>query len=216
MRSAATGIPLFLIVLFGALFVASCATTEETSSTPQVPSAWSDPAVPPKPYRNLVVFGVAANGKVRRAYEDDFVAALKARGVTARAGHGLLRDGGLADVKAVRKAVGQSGADGVIVTHLVGERTDAARVSPGSYVTPSLYGSLYPYYQRVYGYVTEPGYYAHYPVLQLETNLYDAPREKLVWSARSETMDPGSEKTTIRQVIASAIKRLAEAGYLPR
>ena len=215
MRPARTGIALLHLILLGAILlgalgVAGCASTTELTST------WTQPGVTPKPYRNLVVFGVAAKPNVRRAFEDSFVAALKARGVKARAGSGLLFDGGLGDVNAVKRAVEQSGADGVIVTHLVGERTQTVHVPTYSYVNPSLYGSLYPYYQRVYGYVTEPGYYATYPVLQLETNLYDVPRQKLVWSARSQTMDPGSEKTTINEVIAAVTRGLAEAGFLPR
>ena len=169
-----------------------------------------------KPYRSLVVFGVAANGNVRRAYEDSFVVALRAHGVQARPGHKLLPEGGVGDVKAIKQAVIQSGADGVIVTHLVGERSETVYVQPHNYVSPSLYGSLYPYYGRVYGYVTEPGYYAKFPVLQLETNLYDAAREKLLWSARSQTMDPNSEKTTINEVIAAMTQALADARFLPR
>lgn len=209
MRFILTGIAPALIVLIGALTGTGCSST-------QVTSAWTDPGVVPKPYRNLVVFGVAAKGNVRRAYEDNFVAALKARGVKARTGTGLLPTGGAGDVNAVKRAVSQSGADGVIITHLVGERSPTGAASPGSFVTLSLYGSLYPYYERVYGYVTEPGYYAKYPVLQLETNLYDAARQKLVWSSRSHTLDPGSEKATINEVIETATKELAEAGYLPR
>ncbi len=209
MRPVPTGIALVVLALLAALLGAGCASTTQLTST------WSDPGIAPRPYRNLVVFGIAANGNVRRAYENNFVAALQARGVKAHAGHGLLPEGGLGDVEAIRKAVGRSGADGVIVTHLVGARAQTVIVPPGSYVNPNLYGSLYPYYQRVYGYVTEPGYYANYPVLQLETNLYDAARQKLVWSTRSETMDPGSEKTTIQEVIAAVTLGLAAAGYLP-
>ncbi len=210
MRPVLTSIALVMLALLSALLGAGC------SSTTQLTSTWSDPAAAPRPYRNLVVFGIAANGNVRRAYENNFVAALQARGIKARGGHGLLPEGGLGDAKSIKRAVGQSGADGIIVTHLVGARAQTVFVPPRSYVDPNLYGSLYPYYQRVYGYVTEPGYYANYPVLQLESNLYDAARQKLVWSTRSETMDPGSETTTIKGVIAAVTQGLATAGYLPK
>ncbi|WP_236848783.1 hypothetical protein [Candidatus Thiodictyon syntrophicum] len=209
MRPVPTGIALVVLALLSALLGAGC------SSTTQLTSTWRDPGAAPRPYRNLLVFGIAANGNVRRAYENNFVVALRARGVKARAGHDLLPEGGLGEVNAVKRVVGQSGADGIIVTHLVGATAQTVVVSPRSYVDPNLYGSLYPYYQRVFGYVTEPGYYATYPVLQLETNLYDAARQKLVWSTRSETMDPGSETTTIKDVIAAVTQGLAAAGYLP-
>ena len=141
MRPVPTGIALVVLALLGALLGVGCAPTTQLTST------WRDPGAAPRPYRNLVIFGIAANGNVRRAYENNFVVALRARGVKARAGHGLLPEGGLGDVKAVKRVVGRSGADGIIVTHLVGARAQTVIVPPGSYVDPNLYGSLYPYYQ---------------------------------------------------------------------
>lgn len=204
MRPAVCAIALILSLPIAA----GCASTG-------IGSAWSEPGRPPKPYSNVLVFGVAAKDKIRRAYEDSFVAALKGRGVRARAGSALLPAGTQGDLEAVRRAVARSGADGVIVTLLVGETARTVRVPPRTYSDPSFYGRLYPYYGRVYDRVTEPGYYANYPVLQLETNLYDARRETLVWSGRSQTMDPGSERTTIADVVAAVIRALTESGYLP-
>ncbi len=205
MRTAVRAIALTLPILLAV----GCAST-------RIGSAWSEPGRPAKPYRDILVFGVAAKSKIRRAYEDSFVAALKDQGVRARAGSSLLPEGALDDPEAVKRAVSLSRADGVIVTHLVGETARTVLVPPRTYTDPEFYGRLYPYYGRVYDTVAEPGYYARYPVLQLETNLYDARRESLVWSGRSETMDPGSESTTIAEVIAAVIAALGEAGYMPR
>lgn len=208
MRTVQRGVAVVLIALLAALLAAGC------SSTPELGSTWSAPGGA-RPYRNLLVFGVAANANVRRAFENNFVAAIRARGVKARAGHSLLPAGGLADAKAVGRVIAQSGADGLIITHLVGARSQTVVVPPGSYTNANLYASLIPYYQRVYGYVTEPGYYANFPVLQLETNLYDAARQRLVWSSRSQTMDPAAEKQTIKEVIATVVNGMAAAGFLP-
>lgn len=204
MRSAVRAIALILAVLL----LAGCSTT-------RIGSAWSEPGRPAKPYRDLLVFGVASKDKVRRAFEDSFVAELKGRGVRARAGSALLPAGAQGDANALKRAVRAAGADGVLVTHMVGETARTVVVPPRTYTDPSFYGRLSPYYARVFETVTAPGYYARYPVLQLESNLYDVRRESLVWSGRSETMDPGSENTTIAEVIAAMIAALSEAGYLP-
>lgn len=209
MRTVQRGPAVVLTALLAVLLAAGC------SSTPPLSSTWRAPGGA-RPYRNLLVFGIAANATVRRAFENNLVAALEARGARARAGHSLLPPGGLADAKAVKRALAQSGADGVVVTHLVGARSERVVVPPGSYTNPSLYASLYPYYQRVYGYVTEPGYYANFPVLQLETNLYDTARQRLVWSTRSRTMDPAAEKPTIKEVVAAVVDGMAAAGFLSR
>jgi hypothetical protein len=152
---------------------------------------------------------------VRRAYEDTFVAALEARGVQAKAAHRLAPDGGLADTRTARRIIDASGAQAVLVTHFAGAPAGGTTPSPRAYVTPSLYGSLFAYYGLVYDNVTEPGYYARHSVLQLETNLYDAERERLVWSARSAAIDPRSEQTTISDVIGVVVESLASSGFLP-
>lgn len=196
-------------LMLTSLILAGCATTQLTST-------WVEPGSTHTEFKDVIVFGVAANETIRRVYEDSFVAALKERGVKARPGYNLLPQGGLSDAKTLKKAVEMSGADAVIITHLVGENTETVYVAPRTYVTPSLYGNLYPYYGRVYDYVTEPGYYAQFKVLQLETNVYSAAREKLVWSGRSQTLDPASENTTINEVIAVVTQSLADSGFLPK
>jgi hypothetical protein len=63
--------------------------------------------------------------------------------------------------------------------------------------------------------VTSPGYYADYQALRLEANLYDTGRATLVWSGRSDTLDPNSEQTMISEVIAAVIEKLRADGFLP-
>ena len=101
MRSAVRAIALILAVLL----LAGCSTT-------RIGSAWSEPGRPAKPYRDLLVFGVASKDKVRRAFEDSFVAELKGRGVRARAGSALLPAGAQGDANALKRAVRAAGADG--------------------------------------------------------------------------------------------------------
>jgi hypothetical protein len=179
-------------------------------------TTWVEPGRAPSPLRDVLVLGMADKETVRRAYEDSFVAALKARGVKARPGHSLLPGGDLAQTNAVRQALRASGAEAVLITHLVGVSAENAQVPERNYVTASLYGGLYPYYGLVYDNVTEPGYYARFRLLAFETNLYDTKRERLVWSGRSQNMDPSSEQTTISEVIAKVTDALAAAGLVPK
>jgi hypothetical protein len=209
MQPISTLIGPYSLALLSTLLLAGCA-----MPSPRTAWTWTDPGVTPKPYSNLIVFGIAPKPNVRHAYEDNFVLALRTQGGKAGVGHGLLPEGGLGDAQAVKRAIAISGADGVIVTHLLGAQTDRVYVPPMSYRSPELYGRLYPYYQRVYGYVTQPDYYAQFPLLIMETNLYDAVSQKLVWSTRSKTMDPNSEHTTIKDLIRSATRGLSEGGYL--
>ena len=72
------------------------------------------------------------------------------------------------------------------------------------------YRGFYDYYAYVGGYVYEPGYYTKHKRVKLETNLYDAKTEQLVWSMQSETMNPNSDKDLIDAKIKAVIKRLKE------
>jgi hypothetical protein len=191
------------------LLMASCAPG-------QLGTTWVEPGTPPKQYRDLLILGIAANPAIRRAYEDNFVNALRDTGISARASHTLLSDRDLSRARAVQDVVKRSGADGVIVTFLAGENPDADTSEQRTHVVPSIYGPLYPYYGRVFSDVTAPGYYANYRALRLETNLYDAGREALVWSGRSDRLDPSSDQTMISEVIAGVIEQLRADGFLPQ
>jgi hypothetical protein len=178
-------------------------------------STWADPDKTADQYRDIIVFGVAANPNVRRAYEDNFVDALETTGVKVRAAHTLLSDRDIGRARAVQEAVGRSGADGVIVTYLLVDESDPATSASRTYDVPSIKKRLYPYYGRILSEVTTPGYYADGRPLRLEVGLYDAGRTTLVWSGRSETLDPRSEQTLISEVITEVIGKLRADGYLP-
>jgi hypothetical protein len=178
-------------------------------------STWTKPGASPRQYRDLIVFGVATNPTVRRAYEDNFVESLKGSGVKARAAHTLLSDRDVGRAKAVQEAVGRSDADGVIITYLAVDNSDSAPTWTRTHVVPGVYDLLYPYYGRVLSDITAPGYYADYQALRLEVSLYDASRASLVWSGRSDKLDPSSEQTMISEVIAAVIEKLRTDGFLP-
>lgn len=200
-----------LVVAVGliAVLMAACARGPLTST-------WVAPNMPPKEYRDLIVFGIAANPTVRRAYEDNFVDALKDTGVKARAAHTLLSDRDVRRSKAVQTAIERSGADGVIITYLAVENPDATKTETKTHVVPGLHSQLYPYYGRVLSDITAPDYYADYQALRLEADLYDAERATLSWSGQSDRLDPHSDQTMISEVIDAIINKLKEEGFLPK
>ena len=203
--------PLLRALVIGliALTTASCATTG------RIDSIWTSSEIPPKRYHKLVVFGVTNSPKVRRAYEDNFVTGLRAIGVKAVAGHTLVSDANLSLVVRMTEAVSKSDADAVIITHLITDKPESRQVASRLLEIPSHYRNLVPYFSQVYDDVASPTYYASVEALRLETNLYDAKGERLVWSGRSEQLDPSSEQTTISEVIGDTITQMSLDGYLP-
>ncbi len=200
----------FRAVILGllALLTAAC-------SHGRITAIWTDPGSEPSGYQHLMVLGVAANPTVRRAYEDNFVRALEAIDVRAHPGHALVPDTALARIAAIQAATSASGADGIIITHLLAEAAEGPETPLPTRDVEEADRQIATYYPRIYGQVSRPGYYADYRALRLETNLYDARRETLVWSGRSWPLDPSSEQTTISQVIADVIAQLRLDGFLP-
>jgi DNA repair photolyase len=79
---------------------------------------------------------------------------------------------------------------------------------PGSYSTTAAYPAPYYSFGGYYGYATpmmyEPGYNITERYVNVETNIYRLSDEKLVWSGRSETVDPSSATELTRQIAQEA------------
>ncbi len=185
--------------------LASCATTR-----PVVTSVWTEPGKPAI-YRHLVVIGVATTEKVERAYADQFIQSLQPQGVTADTSPALESALQRGRRTAIDKALAKTGADGVIITHLVAESGKTASTGQPHTAASQVLASDY---AQIDHDVMQPDYYVHCQQLRLETSLYDARRKRLVWSGRSSPLAPDSEQT-IGEIIAAVIAQLKQNGYLP-
>lgn len=190
------------------LLLAACAST-------QVTAIWTEPGSTPSAFQHVLVMGVATTPTVQQAYEDNFLAALQRAGITATVSHDVGLDVRTRRSPGVARVIARSGADGVIVTHLV---PDAAAVAaPGVRLStiPDADRQVAPYYQRLSAEVAKSGYYSGVQRLRLQTNLYSAKGGRLVWSGRSQPLDRNSEQTTISQIIDQMIQQVRADGYLP-
>jgi hypothetical protein len=192
-----------LVIALALLTVAGCASTS-------LSNAWRDPAYQGRTFKRLLVVGISAESGVRRTFEDEFSRSLRESGVDAVPSYILLpRDGKVEDAE-LRAAVAKSGADGVLMTRLV--RLDRrTQVSPGYVsVLPAYgyYGSFYPYYGASFAYYGPP-MVTQYDVAVLETNLWNAREEHLVWSAMTETVSPDNVRkatTDLAKVVIESLR----------
>jgi hypothetical protein len=162
-----------------------------------------------KSVSNILVIGLTYKGneEIRRSFEDKFVAQLKAAGIEAISSGDAISIP--ADMKLekdeILKAVGKFNNDAVIITHLVDKEEKEAYTSSGR-----RHGRYYGYYGWAYGYSSTSA------TVRLATNLYDVRTEKLIWSGKSETLDPDSTKQMIDDVIKVVIKDLQKNNLLPQ
>ena len=198
----------FVCAVFLGVLIIACAGTKLTHT--QV-----DKSRQGKPVSNILVIGVTYKEKemVRRSFEDRFVSQLRAAGVEAiSSGDAISIPADLMLEKdEILKAVNKFNNDAVIITHVVGKEEKETYTRPGRART---YGGYYGYYG--WAYARAPGYSTRSTSYRLATNLYDVITEKLIWSGKSETLNPDSTKQMIDDVIRVVIKDLQENNLLPQ
>jgi hypothetical protein len=203
-----TGI-IFATFLF---ILTSCATTK-------LNSVWRDDNYNRK-FNKVLVIGVIKKPALRRFFEGEFVQLLKARGTDAVEGFTVLPSDKEVGKDVIASKLKELDADGVLITRLVDKKTLETYI-PGEvytehahYAPPVHYREWDSYHSRSYRTVYKPGYTIKNEVVIVETNLYDAVSEKLVWSALSETFVEGSSDDLIRSFVQIIIKDLSEKNLL--
>ena len=180
-----------------------------------------------------MVVGVFKKPVIKRIFEDEFVRQLKAGGINAIASYALMPDKKQGDHMVIAAQMKEHGADAVIISRLVEKKTVQTYV-PGSVnyqssnygnwrsnngptvraAYPPNYGNWRDYYGHGYQAIYTPGYVAEDEYALMETNLYDAGSDKLIWSAASETMIMGSDQNQIKSYIGVMVNTMSEQNLL--
>jgi hypothetical protein len=187
----------FGMFLLGAMLVTACTTTRLTS-------VWKDPAYEARPAKVLVI-GVAKNPQTRRLFEDEFVQQLKKRGTEAIASYTIFAENQQVDKDVIVAKVKELGTDSVLITRLVKKEKVKVYVPGTAYSPPPYYGTWPAYYGSAYS----GGYTAVDEYAMIETNLYEAANEKLVWSAASETLLGDSDQSLIATYIGVLVDAMS-------
>ena len=189
---------LFVIFFF---MVTSCATTST-----KIKNVWRDSNYGGK-IKKVLVIGVIKRPGIKRFFELEMAQQLEARGIEAIAGNLVLPHDKKADKALIVSRLKELNADGVVIASLISRKT-VEQYIPGDvyygrayYIPPAHYRGLHPYYSRSHGIVHSPGYTLSNEVVIVETNLFDAGSEKLVWSALSETFVEGDSDKLIRSFV---------------
>jgi hypothetical protein len=179
-----------------------------------VKEVWRDEAFQGHP-KSILVVAVMKNLTVQRQFESEFAKRLKGRGINAVESFRVLPDGvaleGDAGRDAVVAAIKTQGIDAVLMTRVTGRRYQKSEI-PGMTITS---GSGYPYggagawggYAGVAYTIGGPSQpttqgYSHETVfLDIETHLFDARAEKLIWGARTETRVTGPPQEEIKPYV---------------
>ena len=187
-------------LLFAIALLPACTATRITS-------VWKDPALGPFQFRRVVGIAMSQDTALRRLAEDEFVRAVGAP--TAVAGYSIVPDDEMQNKDQVRARIEAAGVDGAVVFRVAGVETQER------WVPPTYYGDAWGYWGFAAPMVYQPGYLTTDRIVQVETNAYQVQNARLVWSARSETIDPKDAQQMIDEVVDETVKAMRKDGILP-
>jgi hypothetical protein len=127
-------------------------------------------------------------------------------------------DGKKPDKDELLSKINGTGAQAILTVALIDKDTET-RYVPGNYnYAPlprfSYYGTFWGYYNTWFPRLHSPGYYEEDKVYFIETNLYDAKTEELLWSAQSETYNPSTLADFSEDFAQVVITKMEKDGLL--
>ncbi len=200
-------IQIISLFLLGTLLL-NCSSSRLLSST-------SDPSFKKTVIEPVLVVGVSEDETKRRIYEDTFTDSFIATDSNAIASYTLSKEGIEPDEAALREVIKKSGAKTILITHLVSaDEKDFYQPDNLTIGTKSYSSGLYGYYPFIYQSVYSAGSYNSTTKVTLETSLYDIETEKLIWTARSQSIDPVMTRKYYQQLIDLFISDLKAKNLL--
>lgn len=207
-------------LLAGLLFLASC------GSSTRIIGSWTDPEIKGQTKENASVFlaSLSRNMEVRTKLEDALAQQAAQRNIRTVKSTEFFPPNfyeKLPPREELLNKIKQANVDAILTVSLINKESET-RYVPGNnryyapYPSYRWYGGFYSYYGYWYPNLWDPGYYVTDKTYFLETNLYDASNEKLIWSAQSETVNPGSIDNFVRDYPKKLVAQLVKDGLLKK
>jgi hypothetical protein len=203
--------PLRAALVCLAVLSAACATT-------RFQSTWTAPGARPIRFsgRKVMAVFVTRNQSVRRRAEDALARELTARGAEGVPSYTFMSAEEARNEEAAKAKVERLGFAGSVVMRLAGRETEVS-------YQPGVVWSR-PYYRRFWGgywgwgwgHVWEPGYLRADEYVKVETLVYDASQDELVWAGVSSTLNPNRVEGLVSELAGAVTKELEKAGLFAK
>lgn len=206
------------IIIISALWFSGCKPSTE------ITGSWknSDATASAREINTILVTAMTERTAARQRVENDLAASLEKKGYKTIKSMDVLPPtftaGQMPDRQELLSKISDSGADAILTVALIDKETESHYV-PGSYGYAPLprfgyYGTFWGYYNTWYPTLYSQGYYEEDKVYFIETNLYDAKTEELLWSAQSETYNPKSLPDFAKEFSKVVVSRMEKESLL--
>jgi len=198
--------PIVIAALMSFLVLAGCSTANF------IVSEWRNPAYVAPVFKTVMVGGLSEQTSVRRNFEDEFMAQLKAAGVDVLPSYRHFRDDEKIDDAKLKQVARTAGADALIVARPV-KVEQKTEYGPSYYPTPSIGifgGHVAGVWQVPYG---APGV-TRYTEYTSEATLYDLAKDEIVWTGTLRTSEQENLNTAVKLYVEAVINALKEKNLL--
>ncbi len=200
-----------LLLIVALLLVSACSSTKLVQS-------WHEPSFTGPAVKNVMIMGLFRDPLDRRFFEDEFVDKFSAAGVQAIPSYTLIPNPEDYDEeKEVAAAVKQAGVDAVLIAELKAVDKEEKYVPPRvDWVSgPTMYGGgFYGHYYQSYQTVYRPGYKKLDTIARVQTSLYTTADNKLIWAGKTESMNPDSARSAIKEIARTLTSDMKQRGIL--
>lgn len=185
-----------------------------------ITGSWEKPDLERK-YDNLVVEAFTPQQELEEALELQMAGELNEKGIYAKINEDTLPPAPVEndrDKDEIMDNIKENGADGILTIAII-DKAAESRYAPGPgpyapYPRYPYYGSFWGYYDYWDPYFRRPGYYALEKVYYIETNIFDAESEELIWSAQSKTYEQTNLETFSEDYAKEVVGEMIEDGII--
>ncbi|KAA8483360.1 hypothetical protein BDE36_2717 [Arcticibacter tournemirensis] len=201
---------IFFSILTG-MVLSACGTST------QIVGSWKKGGADTLTYKKVLVAALTNNLQAKQKVENALAAVFSVRGATVSRSLDVfppdIESKNNKDKDAFLKKIKDYDTD-LIVTNAVVDKKTQERYMGGGYAPWGWAGNFGGYYRGYYGRFYDPGYYTLDKVYYLETNVFDAKTDQLIWSAQSRTYNPSSLNSFIDDYAKVIVEKMTNDGIL--
>jgi hypothetical protein len=191
------------ICWFGVAQLAAACVLSGCASTTLL-STWREPGVGQLSFQKVLVIAPSHDPSLRRAAEEELARRIKR--AQAIPSYTLIPEAELENDEAVRARAKSEGFDGVVVMRVVSVDKQATWV-PGAWTGRYYAYGGWPAY--------DPGQIQINTYVRVETNVYSARDDKLVWASASRTTNPSNVNSLVASTAKAVGKEMKKQGLIP-
>jgi hypothetical protein len=163
----------------------------------RIVSQWADPDMTTGKYDKIVVVFQHKDSAYRRPLEDAMAAGIP----RATPLYKVMSDADARDDQKASNILKAQGFDTLVIMRLVSTEKEVSYVPGTMHMGGAPYARAWGGYGYGWGAVYDPGYMRTDTFATVGTNVYSLATEKLVWTTRSETMNPNTSVELVQEVV---------------